>query len=319
MDIEAMKVSANERNANSFANCRVQPDLLKRFPIEDFLARLGHHPVQRRANAIWYKSPYREEKTPSFKVNPDKNLWFDFGEGKGGNIFALAGEFIKSGDFLTQVRYVAEVTNMSVQDYEPYHHPEVRQPAGHSFENVEVQPLQSRALLHYLQERGIPSAVAIANCKEIHYTTHGKRYFAVAFGNEGGGYEMRNPFFKGCVPPKDVTLLSIGSDACNVYEGFMDYLSARALGIGGSEDHLVLNSVSNVARAYKYLDDYGRVQCYLDNDEAGRRTLETLRTRYGERVSDCSGIYGGCKDLNEYLQSRLKQNEKNNRNIRLKM
>ena len=69
-------------------------EAMKRFPIEDFLARLGHHPVQRRANAIWYRSPYREEKTPSFKVNPEKNLWFDFGEGKGGNIFALAGEFI---------------------------------------------------------------------------------------------------------------------------------------------------------------------------------------------------------------------------------
>ena len=51
---------------------------MKRFPIEDFLARLGHHPVQRRANAIWYRSPYREEHTPSFKVNPEKNLWFDF-------------------------------------------------------------------------------------------------------------------------------------------------------------------------------------------------------------------------------------------------
>ena len=87
---------------------------MKRFPIEDFLARLGHHPVQRRANAIWYRSPYREEKTPSFKVNPEKNLWFDFGEGKGGNIFALAGEFIKTGDFLTQARYVAEVAGMRV-------------------------------------------------------------------------------------------------------------------------------------------------------------------------------------------------------------
>lgn len=63
---------------------------MKRFPIEDFLARLGHHPVQRRVNAIWYRSPYREEHTPSFKVNPDKNLWFDFGANKGGNIFALA-------------------------------------------------------------------------------------------------------------------------------------------------------------------------------------------------------------------------------------
>lgn len=292
---------------------------MKRFPIEDFLARLGHHPVQRRANAVWYKSPYREEHTPSFKVNPEKNLWFDFGEGKGGNIFALAGEFIKNNDFLTQARYVAEVAGMPAQDYKPRNVVDMHRSDGHSFEDVEVLPLQNRALLHYLQERGIPSAVAITNCKEMRYTTHGKRYFAVAFGNEGGGYEIRNPFFKGCVPPKDVTLLSVGSSACNVYEGFMDYLSARALGIGGKEDHLVLNSVSNVARAYRHLDGYERVQCYLDNDEAGQRTLETLRARYGEKVSDCSGIYGGCKDLNEYLQSCIKQNEKNNRNIKLKM
>ena len=240
-------------------------------------------------------------------------------EGKGGNIFALAGEFIKSSDFLTQARYVAEVAGMPAQDYEPRNIVDTHRSDGHSFEDVEVLPLQNRALLHYLQERGIPSAVAIANCKEIHYTTHGKRYFAVAFGNEGGGYEIRNPFFKGCVPPKDVTLLSVGSASCNVYEGFMDYLSARALGIGGREDHLVLNSVSNVARAYRHLNGYGQIKCCLDNDEAGRRTLETPRTRYGEKVSDCSGIYNGCKDLNDYLQSRLKQNEKNNRNIRLKM
>ena len=92
-------------------------EAMKHYPLEDFLARLGHHPVQRRANAVWYRSPYREEHTPSFKVNPEKNLWFDFGEGKGGNIFALAGEFIQSGDFLTQARYVAEVADMPLQDY----------------------------------------------------------------------------------------------------------------------------------------------------------------------------------------------------------
>lgn len=296
---------------------------MKRFPIEDFLARLGHHPVQRRANAVWFRSPYREEKTPSFKVNPEKNLWYDFGEGKGGNIFALAGEFIKTDEFLTQARYVAEVSGMPVRDYEPRHSSEVRQAGGQSFEDVEILPLQNRALLHYLQERSIPSAIAIANCKEMRYTTHGKRYFAVAFGNGSGGYEIRNPFFKGCVPPKDVTLLPVGSAACNVYEGFMDYLSARALGIGNGEDHLVLNSVSNVARAYRHLDGYGRIKCHLDNDEAGRRTLEALGTRYGERVSDCSATYDGCKDLNEYLQKTLaerqaqRENEKKNKSIRM--
>lgn len=166
---------------------------MKRFPIEDFLARLGHHPVQRRANAVWYRSPYREERTPSFKVNPEKNLWFDFGEGKGGNIFALAGEFIGSGDFITQARYVAEVSGMPLPEHEPHRSSEVRQAGRQSFENVEILPLQSRALLYYLQERGIPSAIAIASCKEMRYTTHGKRYFAVAFGNGSGGYEIRYP------------------------------------------------------------------------------------------------------------------------------
>ena len=186
---------------------------------------------------------------------------------------------------------MAEVAGMPAQDYGPQKAVDTHRSDGHSFEDVEVLPLQNRALLHYLQERGIPSAVAIANCKEMRYSTHGKRYFAVAFGNEGGGYEIRNPFFKGCVPPKDVTLLPVGSASCNVYEGFMDYLSARALGIGGKEDHLVL--------------------------------MESLRTRYGERVSNCSGIYDGCKDLNEHLQrvlaERLAQseNEKKNKSIRL--
>lgn len=244
-------------------------------------------------------------------------------EGKGGNIFALAGEFIRSGDFITQARYVAEVAGMPVQDYKPHNVIDTHRTAGVSFEDIELLPLQNRALLHYLQERGIPSAIAIANCKEMRYTTHGKRYFAVAFGNGSGGYEIRNPFFKGCVPPKDVTLLPSGSTACNVYEGFMDYLSARALGIGNGEDHLVLNSVSNVARAYRHLDGYGQIKCYLDNDEAGRRTLETLGTRYGERVSDCSGIYGGCKDLNEHLQKTLAErqaqheNEKKSKSIKM--
>ena len=300
-------------------------DRMKRIPIEEFLARLGHLPVQRRTNALWYKAPYREERTASFKVNMERNLWYDYGLGKGGNIFALAGEFIHCEDFLSQVRYVAEVAGMPLPEKKVYHPCEVRQPVEPSFENVELMPLQNRALLCYMQERGISSGVAIGGCREIHYTTHGKRYFAVAFGNGGGGYEIRNRFFKGCLPPKDVTLLAYGSASCNLYEGFMDYLSARMLGIGNGEDHLVLNSVSNLTKAYRHLDGYGKLQCHFDNDEAGRRTLETLRARYGGKVADCSGLYGGCKDLNDYLQKTLaerqawRENEKKGKNNGIKL
>ena len=200
---------------------------------------------------------------------------------------------------------------MPAQDYGPQKAVDTHRSDGHSFEDVEVLPLQNRALLHYLQERGIPSAVAIANCKEMRYTTHGKRYFAVGFPNVAGGYEIRSRFFKGCVPPKDVSLVKAeGSpaDVCSVFEGFMDFLSAATLGLE-TGDCLVLNSISNVEKAMRYLDGYGRIDCYLDRDEAGRRTLEMLKGHYEERVCDRSALYDGCKDLNEYLQLTTKKEQ----------
>lgn len=297
-------------------------DKMKRIPIGEFLARLGHHPVQRKINSLWYKAPYREERTASFKVNMEKNLWYDYGMGKGGNIFALAGEFIHCDDFLSQVRYVGEVSGMSLQGSGNYL-PQSKAPSGTTFEHVEILPLQSYPLLSYLQERGISAEVAKENCKEIRYSTNGKRYFAVAFGNESGGFEIRNRFYKGCLPPKDVSRISGGSTTCNVYEGFMDYLSARMLGMGRGEDYLVLNSVANVARAFRHLDGYWRINCHLDNDDAGRRALEALCIRYGEKVRDCSGAYSQCKDLNGYLQETLAERqgegEKKNKSIKIKM
>ena len=111
------------------------------------------------------------------------------------------------------------------------------------------------------------------------------------------------------MPPKDVSLVKAeGSpaDVCSVFEGFMDFLSASTLGLE-TDDCLVLNSISNVEKAMRYLDGYGRIDCYLDRDEAGRRTLETLKERYGGRVCDRSALYDGCKDLNEYLQLATKK------------
>ena len=65
-------------------------------------------------------------------------------------------------------------------------------------------------------------------------------------------------------------------------EGFMDFLSAVTLGVTGNADCLVLNSVANVEKAAGLLDGYGRIDCFLDRDEAGRRTLAALTMRYGE-------------------------------------
>ena len=83
----------------------------------------------------------------------------------------------------------------------------------------------------------------------------------------------------------------------------MDYLSAMQLGIIAS-DWLVLNSVSNVEKAVKALQGYERIDCFLDNDDAGRRTFQRLHDRFGEKVINRSSLYADHKDLNEFLLSK---------------
>lgn len=63
----------------------------KQIKIADYLQSLGYSPVKQQGNCLWYKSPFRQETEASFKVNTDRNLWFDYGLGRGGNIIALAG------------------------------------------------------------------------------------------------------------------------------------------------------------------------------------------------------------------------------------
>ena len=292
-------------------------DMIRRIPLADFLARLGHEPVRRSGNELWYRAPYRSERTPSFRVNVAKQLWYDFGLGKGGDIFTLAGEFAQSVDFMEQARFIAKAANMVVDRSEkPTYQPK---PAAPAFEGVEAVPLLRSPLTDYLAERGIPYAVASHHCFCLNYGVRGKRYFAIGFPNMAGGYEVRSRHFKGCIPPKDVSLVKLentAADVCSVFEGFMDFLSAATLGIVGNGDSLVLNSVSNVEKAMKHLDAYGRINCYLDRDEAGRRTLDVLGKRHSGRICDRSALYDGCKDLNEYLQLTTKKEMNNNLKIK---
>ena len=295
-------------------------DMIRRIPLADFLARLGHEPVRRSGNELWYRAPYRSERTPSFRVNVAKQLWYDFGLGKGGDIFTLAGEFIGSGNFMEQVKFIAQTANMPMPVPEVSKPTFLPEPSEPVFEGVEAVPLLRSPLTDYLAERGIPYGIASRYCCRLNYGVRGKRYFAVGFPNVAGGFEIRSRFFKGCVPPKDVSSVkteNTTADVCSVFEGFMDFLSAATLGLE-TGDCLVLNSVANVEKAMKHLDAYGRINCFLDRDEAGRRTLDVLGKRYGGRACDRSALYDGCKDLNEYLQLTTKKEMNNNLKIKLK-
>ena len=71
-----------------------------------YLSRLGFEPKKIYRQDYWYLSPLRDEKTASFKINREKNCWFDFGIGKGGNIidFAILYHDCTVSEFLKMVQ-----------------------------------------------------------------------------------------------------------------------------------------------------------------------------------------------------------------------
>ena len=283
----------------------------KQVRIVDFLAQLGHHAQYVKSDQYWYLSPLRDEQSPSFKVNDRLNEWYDFGAATGGDLVEL-------GKYLYQTESVSEVLAYIGRHSSDMPLPKVRfqalppRPVESDMKNLIVVPLRHHALYSYLQSRKIDADIGRMFCKEIHYELRDRHYFALAFGNVSGGYEMRNAYYKGCIKNKDISLIpqSRGEAQSRVclFEGFMDFLSAATLGLE-TGDCLVLNSISNVEKAMRYLDGYGRIDCYLDRDEAGRRTLEMLKGHYEERVCDRSALYDGCKDLNEYLQLTTKKEQ----------
>lgn len=274
-------------------------DGIRKISLVEFLNQLGYQPTGRDSKGLWFYSPCRSERKPSFHVNPRKGVWFDFGSGAGGDIFTLAGELCNSTDFIKQAEFIAEKMQMPVS--KPYKsEPFIEQP---TFENVKVSRLESSVLLRYLADRGIPKDIAQRYCTQVDYRLHGKDYYAIGFENNAHGFELRSPFFKGSYPPKHITCLSNGNPRCNVFEGFIDFLSAERLGFNDGMDSVVLNSVSNITKAITPLADYTVIQCYLDNDAAGRAALTRLRREFGDRVMDKSALYPDNKDLNDYLMS----------------
>lgn len=276
---------------------------IKSIPLATFLSQLGYEPTARKGTRLWYKSPLRQEHTPSFKVETALNCWYDFGLGRGGNIIDLAAEMYQS----TNLRYLMSciADSCSVPSARTVASTSFQRHSAPSMERFEVVRLEHRALVAYLQERGIPAHIATAQCKEAHYSVNGRFYFAVAFENVSGGRELRNRYFKGCRGRKDISYLPWARDGpsteCAVFEGFIDYLSALTLGIISGADAIILNSVVNVNKVMPYLKDYITINCYLDNDTAGRTALTELTAIYGSTVIDRSTLYSEFNDLNEFL------------------
>lgn len=269
----------------------------KNIQIADFLAEKGYLPISKKGANWWYLSPLHKENTASFKVNVDKNVWYDFGLGKGGGLATLVNLLYHPNNFQEYLHHLNGIRTSFPST------PQTARENSESFSNVDVKSLSNSALVRYLGKRGITQQVASLYCKEIHYQNHGKSYFAVGFPNRSGGYEIRNAYFKGCISPKDISVIYKGDKDCHVFEGFIDFLSYVVL--HGDCDAVVLNSVINVPKSIDYLNRFDSVYCHLDNDKAGHNATEQIKILCKVNVIDASDEYEGAKDLNEFLGKKM--------------
>ncbi len=175
-------------------------------------------------------------------------------------------------------------------------------------ELTHVGPVQAKSLQTYLRSRGIDPKAVGAYVQQAHYHRGGDKYFALAFANDKGGYELRNPNFKGTLGNKDITVLQGDPNWVLVFEGFFDFLSLVMLeGRKPDATVIVLNSVSKRESALETIRKLNPkiVELYPDHDVAGKPLVEYFKTGLtNSEVMDKSAFYQGYDDLNEWYVKR---------------
>src|SRR5690606_4038981 len=61
-------------------------------------------------------SPFSNERTPSFMVSPEKQIWHDFSSGKGGNMFSFVME-MEGVDFKGALEILARKAGVDLEQY----------------------------------------------------------------------------------------------------------------------------------------------------------------------------------------------------------
>lgn len=290
----------------------------REIPIVELLKHCHIHPQYVRGQDHWYLSPFREEKTPSFKVNARLNLYYDHGNGQGGDIIDLGRAL-----FRCDTKALLEKLDSGIFSFQPQHFKEtslhIRRDVTQAPDQPAIQITGTKdlgnnpAITGYLVSRGIDLDIARPYCREVYYQIGDRYYLAAGFENRSGGYELRSEYFKGSSSPKDITHIERDHKSVCVLEGFTDFLSLLTLRKPEPvhSDFVVLNSVNMAERSLDILRTYRTVFVYPDHDAAGNRLLKKFE-HAGINCVDASGIYKDYKDLNQMLVADKQREEQIN-------
>lgn len=310
-------------------------------PITDYLAHKGIYPTEKRykgGNEIRYYSPIRDgDKTPSFDVNIEKNVWYDLGAGIGGGLVKQVQEMYG----LSVSQALEDIANTGLykqgQTYTPSQPEKILYLEERSSTPIQgltrttqetttiksVKSLNNSALLRYLEKRCINIDIARQDLVEIYYTRStnpDKTLFTIGMlNNSGEGYEINNPAgansasdkksFKSFLgKTKDITSININSGKnLVIFEGWPDFGAFKSHYQFFDFEHsaIILGSTALVKRAIEEVKHYtyDHIFLYLDNDEAGKKATQQLTDTLKENydVTDKSPMYQNYTDFNDWV------------------
>lgn len=276
---------------------------IKNTPISTVMNKLGFCIIRTNNSNVWYKSPFRNEKTASFKVDMNKNIWFDFGLGCGGNIFDLIMR-IKECTFKEALHFLRNEFD-SFSFHQPEQNSVSRQiNKGKTYSITKVQPLKNTILIDYLKSRCLNISFCEKYLCEVYYKINDKKYFGVGFKNDIGGIEIRNKYAKLCLGKKWFTHIKNQANHVIVFESWSDFISLLTLypELEKSHDYIVLNSLGILtAKLDAIFESYSEIMFALDNDEAGSKATKFYVDRWQNSLIDIRFIYPNCKDINDFL------------------
>jgi hypothetical protein len=278
--------------------------------IENFLSSAGHKPAYSKGDDLYYFSPLRKERTPSFIVHRSKNRWVDFGFDKRTNdildlVQQMYSDVFNVSDALEKLDSFSFTTSAT----HPSRNAKTIEKKKASLELVSVEKVTKKALFYYLRERGLNVELAKSWYKQVNFRTKGAEniQYALGFENDANHFELRNKIFKGFIGNKKTITtrnISVGNKVA-IFESSFDFLSFLTdFDIQNFQSSLIiLNSTVFEKEARKILEStkFSQAYFFLDNDQSGKDAFNSLSANLPYPIVDKSLIYSEFKDYNEYL------------------
>lgn len=272
--------------------------------ILEYLSAIGTQPTKKLGSYSIYYSPFREEKTPSFKVDHRINLWIDYGnDNEGGTLVDLVLKFNPGFSIEDALNHLKDLNLESFSFQQQNDLKEMKQDT--KIQVYANKPIGTNAAISdYIDSRQITLMVAKQFCEEVYFEVNGKKYFGVGCKNTNG-WSIRNKYWKGCTG-QGISIFGDpkgnGNSTLAIFEGIFDLMSYfQRNNFQKIPSCLIsLNSLANTSEATSYFEHFKTVELYLDRDDQGKKKSKELQKEHSNCI-DRSPDYIGYKDYNEML------------------